>query len=121
MRAQFIASRFENIPPPPSFDGSKLKIMYVGRISEPKGVFDILEMAKTVNALAPNQVEWEVCGLGPDFEELKQRRSEMGLEGNVSLLGRVSPEQQRAIYAQKSHLDRADPKRVPGRPRHDGG
>lgn len=102
IRAQFLPSRFEPIGPPPIFDGSKLRIMYVGRINKSKGLFDILEMAKKLNEIAPNRVEWEICGSGPDLDLLKARRSQMGLE-NVILRGWVSLEQLQEVYS-RSHI-----------------
>jgi glycogen synthase len=102
IRAQFLKSRFEAILPPPVFDGSKLKIMYMGRMNRIKGVFDILEMARKLNFLFPGRVEWEICGTGVDWEHLKQRLFEMKLR-SVSLLGWVSLETLQAVYS-RNHI-----------------
>jgi glycosyltransferase involved in cell wall biosynthesis len=102
LRAQFLPGRFEAIAPPPSFDGSLLRIMYIGRINRIKGVFDILEIARRLEEIAPGRVQWEICGTGPDFDELKSRLGEMGL-ANVKLLGWVSIEQLQEVY-NRSHL-----------------
>lgn len=102
IRAQFLAERFANIAPPPEFDGSSLRIMFVGRIDHSKGVFDILEMAALLNAKLPGKVHWEICGRGPDLESLRLRRHEMSLE-NVQIRGWVSMEELQEVY-DASHL-----------------
>jgi glycogen synthase len=102
IRAQFLLSRFEGISPPPAFDGRTLHIMYIGRINRIKGVFDILEMAAKLNAIAPGRVQWEICGTGVDFDALKHRHSKMQLK-NVSLLGWISLEKLRQVYS-RNHI-----------------
>jgi glycogen synthase len=102
IRAQFIADRFATIGPPPPFDGSSLRVMFIGRIDRSKGVFDILEIAKLVEKQLPGKVRWEICGRGPDLELLKQRLEEMQLK-NVDIRGWVSIEQLQEVYG-RSHI-----------------
>jgi glycogen synthase len=102
IRAQFLPERFRAIAPPPPFDGNLLRIMFIGRINRIKGVFDILEMAKKLNEKFPGRVYWEICGTGPDFKLLLQKRDEMALR-NVDLLGWVSIEKLQEVYG-RSHV-----------------
>ena len=102
IRAQFLPERFEAIAPPPRFDGSSLRIMFIGRVDRIKGVFDILEMAKRLEEKFPGRIHWEICGTGPDFKLLAQKRGEMALD-NVDLLGWVSMEKLQEVYG-RSHL-----------------
>src|SRR5207249_521483 len=71
IRAQYRQESFENIPPPPHM--RPFRIMYVGRIHRDKGVFDILDMAKEIEASGSGRVHWDICGAGPDLYELKDR------------------------------------------------
>jgi glycogen synthase len=103
IRAQFHPEYFENIPPPPPHDRSPFHIMFIGRVNRIKGVFDILEIAQKVEASAPGQVRWEICGSGPDLEELRQRQCEMGLEPIVHIRGWTSLPDLIEVYA-RSHV-----------------
>jgi len=76
--------------------------MYIGRIIREKGIFDILDMAKRIEARAPGRVRWDVCGAGPDLEELRRAQVEMGLEQVVFIRGWTSPKDQHDVYA-RSH------------------
>ncbi len=76
--------------------------MFVGRITRAKGVFDILEMARRVEAAAPGRVRWEICGGGPDLEELRKEQRSMGLESIVDVRGWTSLEHLHDVYA-RSH------------------
>jgi glycosyltransferase involved in cell wall biosynthesis len=76
--------------------------MFIGRVNRSKGVFDILEMAQKVEARAPGQVRWEICGSGPDLEELRRRHGEMGLESIVHIRGWTSLPDLIEVYA-RSH------------------
>jgi glycogen synthase len=100
IRAQFHRDYFAPIPSPPSHGQRPFRVMFIGRVTESKGVFDILEMAQSVEGTDPGLVRWTICGRGDGFEELKARREAMVLEDVVDLAGWVSLEQLRAIYAQ---------------------
>ena len=102
-RAQFHPEYFESIPVPPAPDQRPFRIMYVGRIERYKGVFDILEMAQKIEALAPGRVRWEVCGSGPDLEELRRQQLAMGLESIVLIRGWVSLQDMRDVFG-RSHM-----------------
>lgn len=90
IRAQFDGGYFASIPPTPPHSMRPFQIMFIGRIVEDKGVFDILDMAAGVEARSPGGVRWVICGTGADFDELKQRRDAMALESIVELRGWTS-------------------------------
>lgn len=102
IRAQFRCEYFQAIPSAPSHHQRPFRIMYIGRIIRFKGVFDILEMAKRIEAKAPGRVRWEICGSGLDLEELKRLWDEMPLRGIVTIRGWTSLEELREVYA-RSH------------------
>ena len=101
-RAQFIPEFFAQIPPPPPHSQRPFQIMFVGRATRDKGIFDILEMAQKIEAKLPGRVHWEICGGGPDLVELRQRHLEMGLTSVVNIRGWTSPLDQLEVYA-RSH------------------
>jgi glycogen synthase len=101
IRAQYRPEYFNDIPPPG--DPSPFRIMYAGRIIRAKGVFDILQMAKTIEERAPDRVRWELCGSGPDLEELKLQHREMNLASVVTIRGWTSPADMRDVLI-RSHL-----------------
>jgi glycosyltransferase involved in cell wall biosynthesis len=97
--AQFEPDFFARIPPPPPHSRRPFKIMFIGRVVESKGVFDILEMAAAIERRAPGRVRWVICGTGSDFEELKRRAAALRLEGVVELRGWTSLDDLVAVYA----------------------
>ncbi len=99
IRAQFVRDYFDQIPPPPPFETRPFQIMFIGRVDRTKGVFDILEMAQKVEAAAPGQVRWEICGGGPDLEALRARHAEMGLGPLVNIRGWTALEDLLQVYA----------------------
>jgi glycogen synthase len=102
-RVQFLPEYFQAILPPPPHDQRPFQIVYVGRIVRNKGVFDVLEIAKRVDVKASGRVQWEVCGSGPDLEELRQLRGEMGLKQVVSIRGWTSPRDLQGVLS-RSHV-----------------
>jgi glycogen synthase len=101
-RPQVLPEYFSKIPPVPHYDQRPFQIMFIGRVNRSKGVFDILEMAQKIQARVPGQVCWEICGTGPDIEELKHRCHELGLESIVKIRGWTSLEDLTDVYA-RSH------------------
>ena len=103
IRAQFRRKYFEEVPAPLPYDQFPFQIFYMGRIIRYKGVFDILEMAKRVEAQAPGRVRWEIHGAGPDLEELRRSRDEMDLKQIVFISGWTSPQDAQEVFA-RAHV-----------------
>ena len=103
IRAQFLPDYFQTIAPPPPHSKKPFQIMYIGRINRIKGVFDILEMAQKVKSQMPGRVRWEVCGSGPDLDELRRRQVQMGLAEVVTIHGWITLNDLRDVYA-RSHV-----------------
>jgi glycogen synthase len=102
IRAQYLREHFAQIPSPPPFDQRPFQIVFVGRANRDKGIFDVLEIAKEVEAKAPGQVRWEICGDGPDLEELRRRHCEMKLDTIVNIRGWTYPAELLQVHA-RSH------------------
>lgn len=103
IRAQFRREYFQTIPQSPPHDRIPFRIMYIGRIIRYKGVFDILEMARRIEDLAPGRVRWEMCGSGPELEELRRQQDQMNLNQVVLIRGWTSLEDLKDVYA-RSHV-----------------
>jgi glycosyltransferase involved in cell wall biosynthesis len=97
--AQFPQERFRDIPPPPAAEQGPFTVLYVGRIVQEKGVFDIIDIAALVEAEAPGAFRWIVGGDGPDLHELRRRRDDFGLGRTVDIRGWISPEELPATLA----------------------
>lgn len=98
MRGQFSRSYFAAIPLPPS-RMRPFRVMFSGRITENKGVFDLAQIARIVEDKDPGAVRWDVCGAGPDLDELKCRRDLLGLKEVVEMHGHVLPPRMSEIIA----------------------
>ena len=103
MRPQFHREYFETIPTAPPHDQRPFRVMFAGRIIESKGVFDLLHIAKAVQDRAPGRIAWEICGAGPDLDELKKRQRAMNLENIVTIHGWTPPTEMRQVIT-RSHL-----------------
>jgi len=101
-RAQFLPEYFAQIPPPPPHDQRPFQVMFSGRVNRSKGVFDILEIARRIEESHPGLIRWEICGQGPDFDELNSRCQELGLEKTFHLRGWTAPADLIEVHA-RSH------------------
>jgi glycosyltransferase involved in cell wall biosynthesis len=99
IRAQYRPEVFATIPPPPPLDRGHFQILFLGRIDNTKGAFDILKMAQKIDCHAPGRVRWDICGDGPLYEQLQIRHRKMGLGSVVTLHGWLRPEMQHAVRA----------------------
>ncbi|MEH2526205.1 MULTISPECIES: glycosyltransferase family 4 protein [unclassified Bradyrhizobium] len=102
MYPQFRREVYDGVPPP-RIEVSPFKIVFAGRIEANKGVFDLLEMARSIENKTPGKVQWDVCGSGGELDELKRRQKLLGLEDIVSIHGHTSPQDLREILG-RSHL-----------------
>ena len=103
IRAQFLREYFQAIPPNPSHSTKPFRIMYIGRIIRIKGVFDILEIARKIESQAPGRVRWEICGSGPDLDELRRQQVQMSLAEVVTIRGWTPLSDLQGVYA-RTHI-----------------
>ena len=87
-RYQFREALFDGITPPPT-DCKPFCILFAGRITRSKGVFDIIEIEKLLEQVVPGACRWELCGDGPELGELRAAVNESGLERVINVLGRL--------------------------------
>lgn len=100
IRGLFRPEYFETIPPPPSVR-QPLRMFFSGRVTENKGVFDIVRAARKVEDLKPGLVQWTICGGGPELERLRTFCAEVGLS-NVEIRGHLLPHEMK-VELSKSH------------------
>jgi len=99
IRAQYRPEVFAKFPLPPPVDRGHFRILFLGRIDNSKGAFDILEMAQKIEGCAPGRTRWDICGDGPLFEQLRIKHQKMDLGSVVALHGWVRPEMQHDLRA----------------------
>jgi glycogen synthase len=63
----------------PVFDQKPFVVLYVGRLVENKGVFDIFEIAKRFQENHMRDLEFHFCGTGSDEAKLKELIAQQGL------------------------------------------
>ncbi len=100
IRAQFTPEYFELIPPPPPHSRKPFQIMFIGRVTEGKGVLDIVEMAQSIEKRAPGRVRWVICGTGAELESVRLHVTERKLENCIHINGWTSLTDLVEIYAQ---------------------
>jgi glycogen synthase len=92
---QFEPSFFIPREPPPFAD--RFKLLFAGRTAADKGVFDLLQIMKIVEKELSGRVTVDVCGDGPDLDDLRLQCRKDGLDHIVNILGFTAPEQLRRL------------------------
>ncbi|MDB9495536.1 glycosyltransferase [Spirulina major CS-329] len=75
---------------PPQHDQSCFKILYVGRMRENKGIFDLLTIAQRFRAEDYTTIQIDLCGTGPDLEPLQAAAAAAGLSDRFVCHGHCS-------------------------------
>ena len=68
-----------------------VRFLYVGRLAQEKGLYDLLEAFRLVRGQLPD-ARLDIAGSGVLTDELKQRARALGLEAAVEFLGAKSPD-----------------------------
>lgn len=98
---QFNQAVFE-FAPPPAF-GSPLRLLFAGRITAQKGVFDLLRIMRLVEAESPGCTTLDICGDGPDLCELTSQIKTAGLDRIITIRGFTLPADLRKLIVE-SHV-----------------
>ena len=83
----------------PTAPGQLLRLVYVGRLTENKGIFEIVEALRIVLSHNKN-VELVVAGSGPEEDKLRIHVKDLGLSDHVSFVGAVFGEEKKRIWEQ---------------------
>ena len=89
VRAQYRRGYLDALPPAMWPDQQPFCVLYAGRIERVKGVFDLLEVAKQLEAKHPRRFRWEICGSGPAQAELAAAAKDAALDQNFILRGKL--------------------------------
>lgn len=87
-RAQYRLGFLDHVKPVPPHSARPLRVMFLGRIEEFKGVFMILSMAEKLEKEFPGQFVWKIVGGGPALERLRREAADRKLS-QVEITGRV--------------------------------
>ena len=85
-------AQFADISPPDDLPRRPFRTFFMSRIEENKGVFDIVEIARSLEAKRPGEYRFEICGRGGALSALRERVADLGLEDVVMCHGFSSPE-----------------------------
>ncbi|MBL8080158.1 MAG: glycosyltransferase [Anaerolineales bacterium] len=77
------------------------RVLFVGRLSKEKNLFEWLNVAKLIHEKKP-AVEFDIVGDGPLAKDLKKKALDLGLGDCVNFLGSVPYEQLADIYRSAS-------------------
>lgn len=95
---KFRPDLFEAAPaaaPAPPF-----RVMYAGRMERYKGVFDLLEIARRFAAEGRSDIEFDLCGAGPDLDALRSQVDASGLAPRFRLHGHCDRLVMRKLYGE---------------------
>ena len=83
------------------FSGNSIKILYVGKLMEGKGVDVLLQaFSKLCNEVSGKDLSLIIVGAGPEEDKLKRMSSALGVAEKVRFVGFVDDEQKlSALYA----------------------
>lgn len=85
-------TQFADISPPDGLPPRPFRTFFMSRIEENKGVFDIVEIARSLEAERPGDYRFDICGSGGALSALRQRVTDLDLEDVVKCHGFSSPE-----------------------------
>lgn len=95
---QYDAIGFQPDQPPPA-DGP-FNILFVGRVEQSKGVFDLISMARKLEGRQGRPVRFEVCGDGSALADLRAAVAHAGMEDRIVIRGRLERAALLEAYAQ---------------------
>ncbi len=88
---------------PRSFVDRPFKVLYVGRLEQAKGVFDLLEVARKLREDGHEHIVFDLCGDGSAQEQLIQAAGQLGLASAFRFHGQVGRAPMEQFYEQ-SHV-----------------
>jgi glycosyltransferase involved in cell wall biosynthesis len=97
-------TRFSAVTPPTlPQDGQSFNLLYVGRLEANKGIFDLLEMMRQLEAAQPGRYFLDFCGTGAAHDELAREVASAELGNLVRVNGDCDSETVAEKYRQ-SHV-----------------
>jgi glycogen synthase len=94
---QFRPELYRTTAAPPFSE--RFKLLFAGRIVANKGVFDLLQIMRIVENRNPGRVTLDICGEGPDLEQLRHECKKLELCDVINIHGWTSPPELRQLLA----------------------
>lgn len=98
----YSAGQFAGVEPPRRDVREPFEIMFTGRIEADKGVFDLLEIARSLDAERPSAFLFHVCGDGGARETFVREIEAAELQSTVVVYGHCDPARLRSVLS-RSH------------------
>jgi len=90
-------SQFASIPSPFTVPRLPFTVFFAGRIETNKGVYDVLEIARRLNADRRGTFQFDICGIGSELENLRQRIETLNLQEVVRCHGHLDSKNLSAV------------------------
>lgn len=78
-RPYYRKGTFDDVPSPVRKNDDSFHILFAGRLEENKGVFDLLEICRTLKPELQKKVIWDLAGDGSMKDELHNRVEQLGV------------------------------------------
>jgi glycogen(starch) synthase len=96
-------THFQGIRAASELEPWPFRTMFMGRIEENKGVFDLLSVATELERKRPGSFKFDYCGTGSDLARLRESIRAANLGEVVTCHGYCKPEQMREVMS-RSHV-----------------
>jgi glycosyltransferase involved in cell wall biosynthesis len=83
-------SQFAFMPPPDIAARPPFRVFFIGRIETCKGIYDIVEIARRLEAARKGMFHFDICGEGQELNNLRRRLADLNLRDVVSCHGYCS-------------------------------
>ncbi|MBX7527522.1 glycosyltransferase family 4 protein [Qipengyuania vesicularis] len=89
LRPDYKEKMFADFGPPSIAEGGReeVRVIFAGRVTRNKGVFDLLEMAERLSLREGPRVHFDIHGTGSDLDELRAEIARRNLEALVTVHG----------------------------------
>ncbi len=98
----FCRTDFANIPPA-NIEQSPFRVLFVGRIEQSKGVFDLLEIAKRLASENRRDIQFDICGEGSLLEPLRLAAKQADVDDLLICHGYCNKMQMKELFS-SSHV-----------------
>ena len=85
-------SQFAHVSPPTSAPRPPFKVFFAGRIETNKGVYDLVEVARRLEANRKGEFHFDICGDGGELNGLRSRIKQLSLDSVVTCHGYCTPD-----------------------------
>jgi len=90
-------SQFASIPSPSTVPHPPFRIFFAGRIEANKGIYDLVEIARRLEANRPGIFAFDICGEGGELESLRHLAVKFNLENVVTCHGYLDSQRLSAV------------------------